>query len=68
MPGSLPEGEPPIWREFKQIIDKHEPDAKIGFCERFEFYERSKRAYATIQTGERALYACVILKKGVIRS
>lgn len=68
VPGSLPEGEPPIWREFKQIIDKHEPDAKIGFCERFEFYERSKRAYATIQTGERALYACVILKKGVIRS
>ena len=68
MPGSLPEGEPPIWSEFKQIIDKHEPGAKIGFCERFEFYERSKRAYATIQTGERALYACVILKKGVIRS
>ena len=68
VPGSLPEGEPPIWREFKQIIDKHEPGAKIGFCERFEFYERSKRAYATIQTGERALYACVILKKGVIRS
>ena len=68
VPGSLPEGEPPIWSEFKQIIDKHEPDAKIGFCERFEFYERSKRAYATIQTGERALYACVILKKGVIRS
>ena len=68
VPGSLPEGEPPIWSEFKQIIDKHEPGAKIGFCERFEFYERSKRAYATIQTGERALYACVILKKGVIRS
>ena len=68
VPGSLPEGEPPIWSEFKQIIDRHEPGAKIGFCERFEFYERSKRAYATIQTGERALYACVILKKGVIRS
>ena len=68
VPGSLPEGEPPIWSEFKQIIDKHEPGAKIGFCERFEFYERSKKAYATIQTGERALYACVILKKGVIRS
>ena len=68
VPGSLPEGEPPIWNEFRQVIDKHEPGAKIGFCERFEFYERSKKAYATIQTGERALYACVILKKGVIRS
>ncbi len=68
VPGSLPEGEPPIWSEFRQIIEKHEPSTKIGFCERFEFYERSRRAYATIQTGERALYACVILKKGVIRS
>ena len=62
VPGSLPEGELPIWSEFRKVIDRHEPGAKIGFCERFEFYERSKRAYATIQTGERALYACVILK------
>lgn len=66
--GSLPEGEPPIWSEFRKVIEKHEPGTKIGFCERFEFYERSKKAYATIQTGERALYACIILKKGVIRS
>ena len=68
VPGSMPDGDPPIWSEFREIIDKHEPGTKIGFCERFEFYERSKKAYATIQTGERALYACVILKKGVIRS
>lgn len=52
---------------FREIIARHEPTAKIGFCERFAFYERSRRAFATIQTGEGALYACVILKKGVIR-
>lgn len=68
VPGSLPEGEPPIWNDFRQIIEKHEPGTKIGFCERFAFYERSRKAYATIQTGEKALYACVILKKGVVRS
>ncbi len=68
VPGSMPEGDPPIWQEFRDTIEKYEPGTKIGFCERFEFYERSKKAYATIQTGETSLYACIILKKGVIRS
>ncbi len=63
--GTAPD-EPPIWKEFREVIDKHEPGKKIGFEERFAFYERSKQAFATIQTGETALYACVILKKGVI--
>ena len=67
VPGSVPDGEPPIWQTFRDIIARHEPAAKIGFCERFAFYERSRRAFATIQTGEGALYACIILKKGVIR-
>lgn len=67
VPGSIPMDEPPIWKDFRDTIAKYEPQAKIGFEERFAFYERSKKAYATIQTGEGALYACVILKKGVIR-
>ena len=66
VPGSLP-GDPPIWNEFRKTVDRYEPGVKIGFEERFAFYERSKKAYATIQTGESALYACVILTKGVIR-
>ena len=65
VPGTM-EGEPPIWTEFRSVIAKHEPDAAIGFIDRFAFYERSRKAYATVQTGERALYACVIIKKGVI--
>lgn len=67
VPGSVKEGEPPIWAEFRQTVAKYEPNAGIGFEERFAFYERSRQAFATIQTGEGALYACVILKKGVIR-
>lgn len=67
VPGSVQEGEPPIWADFRRTIAKHEPNAEIGFEERFAFYERSRNAFATIQTGEGALYACVILKKGVIR-
>ena len=68
VPGSIPGGEPPIWAQFRTTVAKHEPMAQIGFEERFAFYERSRNAFATVQTGEGALYACVILKKGVIRA
>ena len=67
VPGSVPDGEPPIWADFRKTLDRPAPGTKIEFIERFAFYDRSRQAYATIQTGEGALYACVILKKGVIR-
>ena len=67
VPGSVSEGEPPIWSNFRNVLARHEPGAKIGFENRFAFYERSRKAFACVQTGESALYACVILKKGVIR-
>ncbi len=56
---------PVIWDEFKEIIAKHEP-AKIQQIERFAFYERAQKAYCVIATGEQALYANIILKKGVV--
>jgi L-fucose mutarotase len=34
--------------------------------ERFAFYEKAKNSYAVVATGEKALYANVILKKGVV--
>jgi L-fucose mutarotase len=34
--------------------------------ERFAFYERAKKAYAVVMTGETVKYGNVILKKGVI--
>ena len=68
VPGTMPQGEPPNWARFRATVQKHEPQANIGFEERFAFYERSRNAFATVQTGEGALYACVILKKGVIRA
>lgn len=67
VPGTVRDGEPPIWARFRKTIGKHEPNAKVGFAERFAFYERARNAFATVQTGEGALYACVILKKGVVR-
>ena len=65
VPGS--DVETPIWDVFKDIIRTvDEKAADVGFEERFAFYERAKKAYAIIATGESALYANIILKKGVI--
>jgi L-fucose mutarotase len=59
--------ETPIWNDFHSIIKHHtsSPDP-FDYLERFEFYERAKNAYAIVATGESALYANIILKKGVI--
>ena len=55
----------PIWEEYRKIV-KNYTDDDFEHIERFEFYERAKRAYAVIATGESALYANVLLKKGVV--
>lgn len=57
---------PIIWDEYKAEIAKY-GDVKIEYLERFEFYERAKKAYAIIATGEKSQYANVILKKGVVK-
>lgn len=59
---------PTIWDEYKDIIKKHNNDkeAEIEFVDRFEFYDRAKEAYAIVATSEKALYANIIIKKGVV--
>ncbi len=57
---------PVIWDTYKEIIANYEPDAKIEYMERFDYYERAKKAYAVVYTGEKAIYANVILKKGCV--
>ncbi len=57
---------PTIWDDYKEIIKKHDDKAQIEFIERFAYYERAKKAFAVVQTGETAIYANVILKKGVV--
>ena len=40
-------------------------DGKIEQMERYAFYERAKKAYAVVLSGETAKYGNIILKKGV---
>lgn len=57
---------PPIWGDYKQTVVDEEGDRNFELVERFAFYERAKKAYAVIATGETAIYANIILKKGVV--
>lgn len=58
---------PVIWDTFKEIVSKHENfPVKYEFIERFEYYKRAEKAFAIVSTGETALYANIMLKKGVI--
>ena len=66
MPGDTVET--PIWDTYKEIIAKHDARGAetVGNIERFSFYDEAKTAYCIIATGESALYANVMLQKGVV--
>ncbi|NMB06352.1 MAG: L-fucose mutarotase [Bacteroidales bacterium] len=58
---------PVIWEKYKNLLHRSGEPNTIGFLDRFSFYERARQAYAVIATGEEALYANIILKKGVVK-
>jgi len=58
---------PEIWSKYEKILQKSGEDFKIGKIERFRFYQRASKSYCIVATGERSLYANIILKKGVIK-
>ena len=60
--------ETPIWDEYAKIIkDVQGKSDVMGEIERFAFYEEAKTAYAVVATGESALYANIMLQKGVVK-
>lgn len=58
---------PMIWDEYRATLTAYEPDTKIQTIDRFAYYERAKKAYCIVATGESAQYTNILLKKGVIR-
>ena len=59
----------PIIGDFKKIIKKYDKRgaAAVGSCERFAFYDEAKTCYCILQSGETAVYANIILQKGVVK-
>lgn len=57
---------PPIFEEYRSVIDRYESLPELGFLSRFDFYERASRAHAIIVTGECRRFSNLILKKGIV--
>ena len=53
--------EPVIWDAYARVTGE-----KLGLIERFDFYERTKKVYLVIQTGEERQYGNLLLTKGVV--
>ncbi|WP_339837823.1 RbsD/FucU domain-containing protein [Paenibacillus sp. FSL R7-0272] len=58
---------PIIWEDYRRLIEEYEDMSEaLEYEDRFDFYDRAAKAYVIVATGERAQYANLILKKGVI--
>ncbi|KAG8517507.1 Enoyl-CoA hydratase, mitochondrial, partial [Galemys pyrenaicus] len=56
----------PVWESYQYILSRAGCPTPLAKIERFAFYERAKKAFAVVATGETALYGNLILKKGVL--
>ncbi|PAQ05647.1 MULTISPECIES: RbsD/FucU family protein [Mesorhizobium] len=62
-----PDEIPAVQTEVQREIDAAEGKAwPMIPVERYAFYERAKKAYCVIQTGERRFYGCFAFRKGVV--
>lgn len=58
--------DPAVETSYRQAVDKYWPDTPpIRRIDRFDFYDRTKQAFAVLMTGETVKYGNIILKKGV---
>jgi len=59
-------GEPPVWSEFRQIVRASRLKTKLVSIEKWDFYEKvtSPDHVLTIQTGDQALWANLLLTVG----
>ncbi len=60
--------ETPIWNTYFDTVQKYDARGEnaVQYIDRFAFYAQAKEAYAIIATGESALYANILLQKGVV--
>lgn len=59
-------GEPPVWAEFREVFQQNSPSTSIGAIEKWAFYEAVQSAdhVLTVQTGDQALWANLLLSLG----
>lgn len=58
--------DPAVEQQYLKAVQISNPNiSSVKRIERFEFYERTRSAFAVVMTGETAKYGNIILKKGV---
>jgi len=59
----------PIHDIYRAIVAKYDPrkEQAVAQYERYAFYEKANACTVIVQTGEEAVYANIILQKGVIK-
>ena len=59
--------EPAVWKIYREKLSAY-PDGDKQFLviSKAEFYERAKKAYCVVATGESERFANIIIRKGVI--
>lgn len=60
-------GDPPIWNEYRSLLKKAKLNIKLAPIQKWDFYEAvaSRDLVLTIQTGDQALWANLLLTVGV---
>ncbi len=59
--------DPAVERAYRKPIDQHAPGSPaIARIDRFAFYDRARKAFALVMTGETRKYGNILLKKGVV--
>ena len=60
--------ETPIWDTYTEIVEKNDDrgEAAIEHVERFAFYDETRKCHCIIATGESAIYANIIIQKGIV--
>lgn len=60
--------DPPIWGDFRRILDASDIDVEMEKLERFDFFDAAKddNVVMTVATGEQRLYANLLLQIGVV--
>lgn len=66
MPGDTVET--PIWDTYDDILETYDSRGAgtVQHIDRFAFYDEARTSYAIIATSEKALYANILLQKGVV--
>jgi len=61
--------DPSVEAKYMEAVHHHVPEGKTPVrIDRFAFYERARKAFAVVMTGETAKYGNILLKKGVTPS